>query len=130
MAEDQATLSTFDDEAGPDDGAVTGDRPASTDGRAGGADGAGVWALLGGAPRRRRLVPRPRRRGPAADVRDGGLTAERRSRGRRTPNAVLCSGPLLEVVHDIQKGLLALFVLLVVALVIAAVAATGLALGP
>jgi hypothetical protein len=33
-------------------------------------------------------------------------------------------------VHDIQKGLLALFVLLVVALVIAAVAATGLALGP
>ncbi|TSD09850.1 hypothetical protein DP107_14490 [Haloglomus irregulare] len=50
MAEDQATLSTFDDEAGPDDGAVTGDRPASTDGRAGGAAGEELvcpWCLAG-----------------------------------------------------------------------------------
>jgi hypothetical protein len=33
-------------------------------------------------------------------------------------------------VYDLQKGLLALFVFLVVTLVIAAVAATGFALGP
>lgn len=50
MAEDQVTLSTFDDQAGSDDGATAEGRPASTDGRAGGAaEGELVcpWCLAG-----------------------------------------------------------------------------------